>query len=88
MRTWVQRHGLGIVVSLVFLAFTAATLVLGRNQYLSDQAAHGQPDAGFWLWWSFEYAMSLVADVFGIVLLVFLTKRLREIGSAEDKGNS
>lgn len=84
---WVRKHSLGLVL-LGFLAlFTAATLILGQYEYAAEQTAHGQPadPAGFWVWWTFEYAMSLVADVFGLVLIVFLTKRLYELGSAESK---
>lgn len=64
------------------------TLVVGWFEFVSEEESHGQP-VEVWVfvrWWSFEYSMSLVADVFGAILLVKLTKRLREIGSAEDKG--
>lgn len=85
VRKWLRRHGLGVTLVATFLAFTAATLILGWHEYAAEQSEHGQPvdDAGFWLWWAWEYAMSLVADVFGACLLVLLTKRLREVGSAE-----
>lgn len=84
-RSFLRRHGLGLTLTGVFLTFTAATLALGWHEYSSEQATHGQPAdlAGFWWWWSYEYLMSLVADVFGACLLVLLTKHLRETGSAE-----
>jgi hypothetical protein len=86
-RSWLRHHSLGLTLVAVFAAFTTATLILGWHEYTAEQTAHGQPpdQAGFWVWWTFEYAMSLVADVFGLVLIVFLTKRLYELGSAESK---
>lgn len=83
---WWHKHGLGITLGLIFATITATTIIVGYQEYASEQADHGQPPGdGFWLWWTFEYSMSLVADVFGAILLVVLTKRLREIGSAESK---
>jgi hypothetical protein len=84
---WLRRHGLGLTLAGVLLAFTTATLVLGWREYTTEQQTHGQAvdTAGFLLWWWFEYTMSLVADVFGVLLIVMLTKRLHEIGSAESK---
>lgn len=86
-QSWVRRHSLGLTLAAFFLAFTAGTLVFGRAEYAAEQAAHGQPPdvAGFWIWWVFEYLMSLVADVFGLLLIVMLTKRLYELGSAESR---
>lgn len=82
-----RRHSLSLTLIAIFAAFTAATLILGWSEFAAEQSAHNeQVSVGqFWRWWVFEYAMSLVADVFGAILLVTLTKRLREIGSAEDK---
>lgn len=69
------------------MAFTVTTLVTGWFEFSAEEEQHGgrATAGGFALWWAFEYSMSLVADVFGAILLVVLTKRLREIGSAEDK---
>lgn len=87
MRRWLHRHSLGLFAVSVFLAFTAASLTFGWQEYQTEQAAHAQPadTAGFWAWWRYEYAMSLVADMAGFAMLVIATKRLREIGSAESK---
>lgn len=87
---WFHRHSLSLVLVAVFVAFTATTLVVGWLEFSAEEIEHGgQPElSSFWRWWVFEYAMSLVADIFGAILLVTLTKRLREVGSAEDKGTS
>lgn len=85
--TWLRRHSLGLTLAGMFAVFTVATIGFGWHEYTAEQQAHGQPvdTAGFWLWWAWEYCMSLVADCFGACLLVLLTKRLREAGSAESK---
>jgi hypothetical protein len=84
---WLHRHSLGLFVVTLFLVFLAATLATAWPEYVAEQADHGaQPDpAGFWVWYSFELTMSLIADIAGFALIVFSTKRLREIGSAESK---
>jgi hypothetical protein len=83
--SFLRRHGLGLTLAGMFLTFTAVTLVTGWFEFASEQRVHGQPVTvgDFWLWWVFEYSMSLVADIFGALILVMLTKRLFEIGSAE-----
>lgn len=85
MRDWWRQHSLGTVLVAVFLGFTATAFLTGHHVYVEDQAAHHQPAdwAGFWWWISFEYSMSLVADVFGACLLVLGSKWWREVGSAE-----
>jgi hypothetical protein len=86
--TWWKRHGLSLTLFGIFGVITALTVATGWVEYGSQQETHARPVevSGFALWWLFEYSMSLVADVFGAILLVKLTKKLREIGSAEDKG--
>jgi hypothetical protein len=38
------------------------------------------------MWWGWEYNISVVADTYCVLLIVLLSKWLREVGSAEDKG--
>jgi hypothetical protein len=85
--SWFRKHGLSLVLIGIFSMFTAATLFLGYPEYTTDATRHREAvtTSGFLEWWFFEYAMSLVADVFGAILLVTLTKRLREEGSAESQ---
>ena len=69
-------------------AFGAAGLVVtGHAEWITQQADHGTPAAGwpleFWQWWSFEFINSLVADTYGVLLVVVLTKWLYERGSDE-----
>ena len=39
---------------------------------------------GYWMWWTWEYNISLVADTFGVLLIVLLSKWFREVGSNEN----
>ena len=52
-----------------------------------DTHTHGDHAKGwpsdFWIWWSWEYNVSLLADTFGVILIVLLTKWLYEQGSEE-----
>ena len=45
----------------------------------------GVPTFGreFWAWWSWGYNISLVADLFGVLLIVMLSKWLYEQDSSE-----
>jgi hypothetical protein len=59
--------------------------------WLEDSLDHGAKltelgeytDLSFLQWWSYEYQQSLVADTYGVLLIVLLRKWLREVGSAE-----
>ena len=60
-------------------------LVFSREQPFGE----GVPTFGreFWAWWGWEYNVSLVADTFGVLLIVLLSKWLYEEGSAESNGD-
>jgi hypothetical protein len=75
---WWRDHSLSIVLGVLLAAQTVYCLWAGRLVYEAEQL-----DVPFWIWWSFEYQMSLVADTFGVALIVVLSKWLREEGSAE-----
>jgi hypothetical protein len=84
--SWIKRHSLSLVLALLMgtqtvYAVLAGAYVWNREQPLGD----GIPGWGreFWLWWSWEYNVSLVADTFGVLLIVVLSKWLYEEGSAE-----
>jgi hypothetical protein len=43
----------------------------------------GYTDVSFLRWWSYEYQQSLVAETYGVLLIVLPSQWLREVGSAE-----
>lgn len=79
--SFLHKHGLSLALITILVLQTLASLYFGYRVWLVD------PVESFFVWWMYEYNTSLVADVFGAILLVLLSKRLREIGSAEDSGN-
>jgi hypothetical protein len=83
--TFWQRHSLSIVLAAILLAQTALALWAGHSVWVDDQTVHNQPldYQDFWIWFIWEYNISLVADTFGVILIVLLSKRLEEEGSAE-----
>ena len=85
---WWRDHSLSLVLAGMLLTQTAHALWAGHYVWLSEQADHGSKGASgwpadFWIWWSWEYNVSLVADTFGVLLIVLLTKWLYEEGSDE-----
>lgn len=87
--TFWQKHSLSIVLLAILIVQTIFAIWTGHEVWLGEQQLFNQPldYRDFWIWWSWEYNVSLVADTFGVILIVLLSKRLREIGSAEDKEN-
>ena len=85
--SWFWRHSLSIVLATLLILQTAHALWAGHYVWLTDQRDHGSKVTGwpsdFWIWWSWEYNVSLVADTFGVILIVLLTKWLYEEGSDE-----
>lgn len=79
---WLRRHGLSTVLITLFLSMVTTTAFMANEMY----RAQGIQESPIWRWWMFQTILSLEADVFGAILLVVLTKYLREKGSAEDKG--
>lgn len=60
-------------------------------EWLGDQKVDGQPTAlwpDYWLHYSSEWFVSVLADTYGALLLVLLTKWFYEQGSSESKGSS
>lgn len=89
---WWRDHSLSLVLAAVLVVQTAYAVWAGHRVWLLDQADHGAPGASgwpsdFWLWWSWEYNVSLVADTYGVILIVLLTKWLYEEGSEESNGS-
>lgn len=85
MRRFWDDHSLGIVLTVAFVVQLAASAGLGWLNYVSDSEAHKQPveTSGYWLWFGQAMLISLIADTYGALILVFGTKWWREKYSAE-----
>jgi hypothetical protein len=88
---WWRDHSLSIVLIALLAVQTAHAIWAGHVVWISETRTHGDPAGGwpsdFWIWWSWEYNVSLVADTFGVLLVVLLTKWLNERGSSEGDGD-
>ncbi|WAB83721.1 hypothetical protein OVN20_11840 [Microcella daejeonensis] len=80
-----QRHSLSIVLASILVVQTVLALLAGHHVWVGEQEAMDQPlEIGeFWIWFFWEYNLSIVADTYGVILIVLLSKRLVEKGSAE-----
>jgi hypothetical protein len=88
--SWWRDHSLSLVLAAMLTVQTAHALWAGHEVWLGEQQDHGSGLTGwpsdFWIWWSWEYNVSLVADTFGVMLIVLLSKWFYEVGSKESKG--
>ena len=88
-QSFVQRHSLTLVLAAILLVQTVVSLYTGRHVFLVEAEALGTDSSWseFWIWFVWEYNLTLLADTFGVILIVLLSKRLVETGSAESKDN-
>lgn len=87
---WWRDHSLSIVIGSILLVQTVYAIYSGAYVFVREQPLGADVatwSSGFWMWWSWEYNVSVVADTYGVLLIVLLSKWLHEIGSAEDAGN-
>lgn len=83
---WFGRHSLSIVLWVMMIGQTAFAVWTGAFVFSREQPlGKGIPTFSheFWAWWAWEFNVSLVADTFGVLLIVLLSKWLYEEGSAE-----
>lgn len=86
---WWLRHSLSIVLVVILLAQSLAFHFTEVPDWTADQRAHGESAALWpadWLHYAAEWFVSVLADTYGALLLVVLTKWFYETGSAETKG--
>jgi hypothetical protein len=87
-RSWWLRHSLSLVLIAILLAQSAAYHFTEVSDWTSDQITHGQPTAlwpDYWVHYTAEWFVSVLADTYGALLLVLLTKWFYEQGSDEGK---
>jgi hypothetical protein len=86
--SWLWRHSLSITLLTLLAAQTALALWNGAYVFTHEQPFGKGVEAWsgpFWQWWVWAYNVSLVADTFGVVLIVLLSKWLYEQGSSESE---
>lgn len=87
---WWRDHSLSLIIAAILIVQTgyavwAGSYVFGRERPFGDRVVTWSSD--FWVWWSREYNISVLADTYGVLLIVVLSKWFREVGSAESKEN-
>lgn len=76
--SWWRDHSLSLVLTAIMATQTVLAVWSGRYVWSLEQLG-----GSFWTWWIWEYNVSLVADTFGVLLIVLLSKWLKEVGSSE-----
>lgn len=90
---FLKNHGLSIVLFTILLAQSIDYFFIGHKNWVDQQKVYAKilnekPDASYGEYLSTyraEMMVSILADTYGAILLVVLTKKLRETGSKESK---
>jgi hypothetical protein len=88
-----KKHGLSLVLVTIFLLQSIDFFFVGHDNWVEQERVyatilHEQPQTSYSDYLSeyrAEMMVSMLADTYGAVLLVLLTKNLREKGSEESK---
>jgi hypothetical protein len=86
---WWLRHSLSLVLVVILVAQSVAFHFTEVPNWTSEQTAHGEPTGlwpAYWLHYAAEWFVSVLADTYGALLLVVLTKWFYEQGSSESEG--
>lgn len=85
--SWFRQHSLSIVLWVMLIAQTVIFHFTRLPEWVAEQVAHGESTGlwpNYWLHFSSEWFVSVLADTYGALLLVLLTKWFYEKGSAEN----
>lgn len=89
---WVREHSLSLILGSVAVLLTAHTLLTAgpyewsmARQYSGIGWWESFSRLDYWSWWSWEYALSVVADVAGLLFIVLASKRFYEKDSPSAK---
>lgn len=86
--SFLRNHSLSIVLAALLVVQSVVFHFTELPDWVSDQQAHGQPTGlwpAYWLHYSAEWFVSVLADTYGALLLVLFSKWFFEQGSAESK---
>lgn len=88
--SWVREHSLSLALLTLLIVQSVIFHFTEVPDWTSDQQAHGQPTGlwpDYWLHYTAEWFVSVLADTYGALLLVLFTKWFFEQGSAESQGS-
>lgn len=85
---WILRHSLSLVLIALLVTQSVVFHFTSLPDWTAEQSAHGDSTRlwpGYWQHYWAEWFVSILADTYGALLLVVLTKWFYESGSAESK---
>ena len=88
--SWVRDHSLSLVLAAILVVQSVVFHFTEVPDWVSEQQAHGENTAlwpSYWLHYSAEWFVSVLADTYGALLLVLFSKWFFEKGSAESEGS-
>lgn len=80
---WWIDHSLSLVLFSILLVMTAFSMLAGYQTWQAEEL-----QLSFWIWYSYEWLTSTLADAFGVLLIVLLSKWFFERNSSEDNGKA
>jgi hypothetical protein len=78
---WWIDHSLSLVIGAILALQLTVSVFTGIRVWVAEGS-----QGSFWTWWFHEINLSTLADTFGVLLIVLLSKWLYERGSNESKG--
>jgi len=75
--SWAHEHSLSIVLAALLVVQSLVFHFTELPDWVGDQQAHGDPTAlwpAYWLHYTAEWFVSVLADTYGALLLVLFTK--------------
>jgi hypothetical protein len=88
--SWVREHSLSLVLAALLVVQSLVFHLTELPDWVGEQQAHGGSTRlwpAYWLHYSAEWFVSVLADTYGALLLVLLTKWFFEQGSSESQGS-
>lgn len=80
---WWVDHSLSIVLIGVLILMTTLSMLSGYQVYMEEDT-----ELVFLVWYAFEWLTSTLADSFGLVLIIILSKYFFERNSDEDNDDA
>ena len=89
--SFVRRHSLSLALTALLIVQSVVFHFTELPDWTSEAKAHGEPTAlwpDYWLHYTAEWFVSVLADTYGALILVLFSKWFFEQGSAESEGSS
>lgn len=88
--SFVRNHSLSLALTALLIIQSVVFHFTELPDWVGEQQAHAQPTAlwpDYWLHYTAEWFVSVLADTYGALVLVLFSKWFFEQGSAESEGS-